>query len=133
MFEVRSVNAVNTVPYNGSSPSTDILDAAHNDTTFPTILEPLQHPQAKAAPQVISDIAAPSPKPFTAPPDPYTYPPSMRNRGRQRTVSSRMKESIEAGEFKISIFNVSQSTYETQHDIDLELQDIMSNSVAFLA
>ena len=48
-------------------------------------------------------------------------------------VSSRMKESIEAGEFKISMFNSFQSTFETQHDLDLELQDKMRNPISFLA
>ena len=56
----------------------------------------------------------------------------MRSRRRQRTVSSRMKESIEVGEFKSSMFNVFQSTYETQHDLDLYLQYIMSNTMKLL-
>ena len=47
-------------------------------------------------------------------------------------VSSRMKESIEAGEFKSSMFNAFQSTYETQNNLDLELQDKISNPMAFL-
>ena len=57
----------------------------------------------------------------------------MSSKGRQRTVSSRMKESIEAGEFKSSIFNAFRSTYETQHNLDLELQDKMSNPMELLA
>ena len=44
-----------------------------------------------------------------------------------------MKDSIEAGYFKISMFNAFHSTYETQHNLDLELQDRMRNPVAFLA
>ena len=44
-----------------------------------------------------------------------------------------MKESIEAGEFKSSMFNAFQSTFETQHDLDLELQDKMRNPMSFLA
>ena len=44
-----------------------------------------------------------------------------------------MKENIEAGEFKSSMFNAFQSTYKTQHNLDLELQDIMSKPMAFLA
>ena len=44
-----------------------------------------------------------------------------------------MKRSIEAEEFKSSMFNVFQSTYETQNDLDLKLQDKMSNPMAFLA
>ena len=43
-----------------------------------------------------------------------------------------MKESIEVGEFKSSMFNVFQSTYETQHDLDLYLQYIMSNTMKLL-
>ena len=31
------------------------------------------------------------------------------------------------------IFNAFQSTFETQHDLDLELQDKMSNPMAFLS
>ena len=57
----------------------------------------------------------------------------MSSRGGHRTVSYRMKESIEAEEFKSSMFNVFQSTYETQNDLDLKLQDKMSNPMAFLA
>ena len=30
------------------------------------------------------------------------------------------------------MFNALQSTFETQHDIDLELQDSMSNPMTFL-
>ena len=48
-------------------------------------------------------------------------------------VSSRMKESIEAGEFKISMLNAFQSTFETQQDLDLELQEKMRNPMSFLA
>ena len=44
-----------------------------------------------------------------------------------------MKESIEAGEFKISMFNAFQSTFETQHDLDLDIQDKMINPMSFLA
>ena len=44
-----------------------------------------------------------------------------------------MKDSIEAGEFKSSMFNAFQSTFETQHDLDLELQDKMRNPMSFLA
>ena len=44
-----------------------------------------------------------------------------------------MKEIIEAGEFKSSMFNAFQSTFETQHDLDLELQDKMRNPMSFLA
>ena len=43
-----------------------------------------------------------------------------------------MKESIEAGEFKTSMFSKFYSTYETQHDLDLELQYIMRNPMAFM-
>ena len=43
-----------------------------------------------------------------------------------------MKEIIEAGEFKSSMFNAFQSSFETQHDLDLELQDKMSNPMSFL-
>ena len=121
IFEGSSGNDVNPVPSNGSSPSTKIPDAAHNNTIFPTSSEPPQRPQAHADPQVISYIAAHAPGHFTAPPDPSTSPLSMRYIGRQRMVSSRMKESIEAGDFKSSMFNAFQCTYETQHDLDLEL------------
>ena len=48
-------------------------------------------------------------------------------------VSSKLKESIESGEFKRFMFNALQSTYETQHDIDLYLQDRMSNPMELLA
>ena len=51
---------------------------------------------------------------------------------RQRQFSYIMKEIIEAGEFKISMFNAFHSTYETQHNLDLNLQDIMSNRMTFL-
>ena len=51
---------------------------------------------------------------------------------RQRKFSYIMKEIIEAGEFKISMFNAFHSTYETQHNLDLNLQDIMSNRMTFL-
>ena len=44
-----------------------------------------------------------------------------------------MKESIDVGDFKSSMFNVFQSTYDTQHDIDLDLQDRMSNPMELLA
>ena len=44
-----------------------------------------------------------------------------------------MKESIEAGEFKSFIFNAFQSTFETQHDLDLELQYKMRNPMLLLA
>ena len=44
-----------------------------------------------------------------------------------------MKENIEAGEFKSSMFNAFQSTYKTQHDLYLELQDKMSNPIVFLS
>ena len=57
----------------------------------------------------------------------------MISRGRQRTVSSRTKESIEAGVFKRSMFNAFQSTYDTHHNLDLDLQDKISNPMAFLA
>ena len=57
----------------------------------------------------------------------------MRSRRRQRTVSSRMKESIEVGELKSFMFNVFQSTYETQHDLDLYLQYRMNNTMKLLA
>ena len=40
---------------------------------------------------------------------------------------------MEAGEFQRSMFNASQSTYETQLNLDLELQNKMSNPMAFLA
>ena len=133
MFEGTSEIAIISVTSNGSSPSTDLIDASHSDTTVPTSSEPPQHPQTQAPHQVISDITAPAPKPFTAPPGPPIAPPSMSSIGRQRTVSSRRKESIEAGEFKISMFSNFQSTFETQHDLDLELQDKMSNPMAFLA
>ena len=52
---------------------------------------------------------------------------------RQRKFSYIMKEIIEAGEFKISMFNAFHSTYETQHNLDLELQDRMRNPMAFLS
>ena len=42
MFEGISGNDVNPVPSNGSSPSTDITDASHNDTIVTTSLEPPQ-------------------------------------------------------------------------------------------
>ena len=57
----------------------------------------------------------------------------MSSRGRQRIVSSRLKESIEAVEFKSSMFNAFQYTFETQHDLDLELQEKMINPMSFLA
>ena len=44
-----------------------------------------------------------------------------------------MNKSIEAGDLKSSIFNAFHSTYETQNDLDLELQDRMSNTMTFLA
>ena len=44
-----------------------------------------------------------------------------------------MKESIEAGELEISMFNAFQCTYETQNNLDLDLQDRMSNPMAFLS
>ena len=47
----------------------------------------------------------------------------MSCRGRKRKVSSRMKHITEAGEFKSYMFNAFQSTYETQHNLDLELQE----------
>ena len=43
-----------------------------------------------------------------------------------------MEESIEAGEFKISIFNAFQSTYDTRKDLDMDLQYRMINPMAFL-
>ena len=132
MFEGTSENAVNPFLFNGSSPSTELIDAVHNYTTVPTSSEPPQHPQTQAAPQVISYITSPSPKLFIAPPGPSTAPPNMSSRGRQRKVSSRTKESIDAGDFKSSMFNAFRSTYETQHDLDLELRDKMSNPMAFL-
>ena len=97
MFEGISEISVNPVTSNGSSPSTKLIDAAHNNKTVPTSPEHLQHPQTQAAPEVISGIPAPATKPFTAPPGPPTAPPSMSFRGRQRAVSSRMNKSIEAG------------------------------------
>ena len=111
MFEGRSGNSVNPVPSNFSSPNTYIPDAVHNNITVPTSLEPPQSPQARDAPQVISNIAAPAPKSFTVPPGPSTAPPIMSSRGMQRMGSSRMKESIEGVELKISMFNSFQSTY----------------------
>ena len=39
---------------------------------------------------------------------------------------------MEAGEFHISMFNAFQYTFETQHDLDLELQDNMSNPMVLL-
>ena len=133
MFEGTSEISVIPVTSNGSVPIIDIIDAEHSNTTVPASPEPPQHPQTQVAPQVISDITATDPKPFTAPPGPPTAPPSTSSRGRQRIVSSRMKESIEAGEFKSSMFNDFQSTFETQHDLDLELQDKMRNPMSFLA
>ena len=62
-----------------------------------------------------------------------TAPPSMSSRGRLGAVPSRTKESIEAGEFKSSTFNAFQSTFDTQHNLDLELQEKMINSMAFMA
>ena len=44
-----------------------------------------------------------------------------------------MKGSIEAGDFKSSMFNPFQSTFETQHNLDLELQYKISNPMSFLA
>ena len=44
-----------------------------------------------------------------------------------------MKEIIESGEFKISILNMVQYTHETQHNLDLDIQDIMSNPIYFPA
>ena len=121
IFEGSSGNAVNPVPSHGSSPSAEIPDAAHKGTTVPASPEPPQRPQAQAAPQVISVIVTPTPEPIPAPPDPFTAPPRMRSIGRQKKVSSRMRESMEAGEFQISIFNRFRSTYETQHYLVLEL------------
>ena len=133
MFEGTSENAVNSVPSNGSLPITDLIDAAHNNTTVTTSSEPPQNPQTQAAPQVISDITDPAPKLFTAPPGISTAPLSMSSIGRQRTVSSIMKESIETGDFKSSMFNAFQSTYETQHNLDMDIQYKMINPMAFLA
>ena len=115
------------------NPISELIDAAHNDTIVPASPEPPQHPQTQSAPQVISDITATAPKPFTAPPGPPTAPPSMISRGRQRIVSSIIQESIEAGGFKSSMFNAFQSTFETQHNLDLVLQDKMRNPMSFLA
>ena len=131
MFEGTSENAVNPVSSNGLSPITELIDAAHNNTTVPTSSEPLQHPQTQASPQVISDITNPASKSFTAPLGTSTAPPSMSSRGSQTTVSSRMKGSIEARELKKHMFNAFQSANETQHDLDLELQDKISNPMAF--
>ena len=129
MFEGTSEISVILVTSNESFPSIELIYAAHSDTTVTEILEPPQHPQAQAAPKFINDITATAPKPFTVPPGTPTAPTSMRSRGRQRTVSSRMKESIEAGEFKSSMFNAFHSTFDTQHDLDLDLQDKMSNAM----
>ena len=40
---------------------------------------------------------------------------------------------MEAVEFQSSMFNAFQSNFETQHDIDIELQYRMSNPMAFLS
>ena len=133
MFEGTSEISIIPVTSNDSLPSTSLIDATHNNTTVPASSKPLQHPQTQAAPQVISDITATAPKAFTAPPGPPTAPPSMSSRGRQMTASSRTKESIEAEEFKISMFNAFQSTLKTQHNLDLELQEKMRNPISFLA
>ena len=122
VFEVSSVNTDNPAPSHGSSPSPYIRDSEHKVTTVPAIPEPLQHPQVKAAPQVIIYTTALTPEPTPAYTDPYTAPPSMISRGRQRNVSFKVKESMEAGEFKSSMFNAFQSTYETQYDLDPEIQ-----------
>ena len=75
IFEVSSGNSVKPVTSHGSSPSTEITNAAHKDTTVPTSSEPPNRPQAQAAPQGISDIYAPGPEPITVPTDPHTNPP----------------------------------------------------------
>ena len=54
MFEGTPENAVNPVTSNGSSQIKELIDAAQNDTNFPTSSEPPQHPQTQAPPQVIS-------------------------------------------------------------------------------
>ena len=123
--------------------STQFLPMAHNQAhrsqTHPIMTKQFLQVQnlrsfhrQNRPPQVITGIADPAPEPFTAPPDPSKAPPSMRSRGRQRTVSSRTKESIEAGYFKSSIFNAFHSTYETQNNMDLDIQYRMSNPMEFL-
>ena len=132
MFEGTSEISVIPVTSNVSLQITELIDAAHSNKTIPTSSEPPQHPQTQASPQFISDIDATAPKPCTMPAGPPTAPPSMSSRCRQRKVSSKMKESIESGGFKSSMFNDFQSTFVTQHDLDLEFQYKMSNHMSFL-
>ena len=125
VFEDSTNNNVR-IPTGTPSPST----AEPTSTIAPT---QVNQAQASAVPPQINTIASPPPAPRPPTPPPPTALPDASSRGRQRKVSARMQESLETGEFQNSMFNAFQSTFETQHDLDLELQDRMRNPMAFLA
>ena len=125
VFEGNTGNII-PIPTGTTSPSTAVPTS--------TIATPqVNQAQASAAPPPINTIASPPPAPRTPTQAPPTALPDVISRGRQRKVSAKMQESLETGEFQSSMFNAFQSTFETQHDLDLDLQDMMRNPMAFLA
>ena len=133
VFEVSTRNTVDQIPTSGSSPSTAIPYVVHTGTAVPESPEPKKNLQAQSSQHIVNKIATPTPDTITEPPASYTALPSVSYRGRQRKVSSRTRESMEAGKFQSSMLNAFQSISETQHDLDLELQYMMSHPMTFLS
>ena len=54
----------------------------------------------------------------------------MSSRGRTRQLTKRVKESFETGQFDINLFSF-QSTFESVHDQELDMQERMRHPMAF--
>jgi len=113
---VQVVDFANQAPRfdSSSKPTVDLIPTGTNATSTAATILPPSVPSTAAAPVVAS----------------VPNVPDISSRGRHRTPTK--VHNVQAFE---SIFEdvAFQSTFETQHDLDLELQDKMSHPIAFLA